>query len=71
MKKKILVGVPDLLLDQIDLLAQYRSQTRSELIREALRNLIEQSQAFTPQRPVISLIHPSLRREEVAVAKQA
>lgn len=68
MKKKILIGVPERLLDQIDLLAQYRSQTRSELIREALRNLVEQSQAFTPQRPAISLIHPSLHREEVAVA---
>lgn len=68
MKKKILVGIPERLLDQVDLLAEYRSQTRSELIREALRAYIEQTQAFTPTRPAISLIHPSLHREETAVA---
>ncbi len=37
MKKKVLVGLPNRLLEQVDLLAEYRSQTRSELIREALR----------------------------------
>lgn len=68
MKKKILVGIPERLLDQVDLLAEYRSQTRSELIREALRAYIEQTQTFTPARPAISLIHPSLQREEAAVA---
>lgn len=41
MKKKVLIGMPDRLLDQVDLLAQYRSQTRSELIREALRLHLE------------------------------
>ena len=45
MKKKVLVGVPERLLDQVDLLAEYRSQTRSELIREALRNHLIQAQS--------------------------
>lgn len=43
MKKKILIGMPERLLDQIDLLAEYRSQTRSELIREALRSHLERA----------------------------
>lgn len=43
MKKKVLIGMPDRLLDQVDLLAQYRSQTRSELIREALRLHLERA----------------------------
>ena len=61
MKKKILVGVPDRLLDQLDLLAQYRSQTRSELIREALRSHVERTEYFSPPRPAISVLpHPSL-----------
>lgn len=37
MTKKVLVGLPPRLLEQLDLLAKFRSQTRSELIREALR----------------------------------
>lgn len=43
MKKKVLVGMPNRLLEQLDLLAQYRSQTRSELIREALRGHLERA----------------------------
>ena len=57
MKKKVLVAVPERLLDQLDLLAEFRSQTRSELIREACRIHLENSQAFTPARPAISLVH--------------
>jgi hypothetical protein len=48
----------------LDLLAEFRSQTRSELIREACRIHLENSQAFTPSRPAISLIHPTLLKEE-------
>lgn len=56
MKKKILVAIPERLLDQVDLLAELRAQTRSELIREALRLHVENSQAFANSRPVISLV---------------
>jgi metal-responsive CopG/Arc/MetJ family transcriptional regulator len=56
MKKKILVAIPDRLLDQLDLLAEYRSQTRSELIREALRVHLEHTEHFSPPRPAISLL---------------
>ncbi|MBZ0189069.1 MAG: ribbon-helix-helix domain-containing protein [Candidatus Obscuribacterales bacterium] len=65
MKKKVLVAIPERLLDQMDLLAEFRSQTRSELIREACRIHLESSQAFTPASPAISLLHPSLLKEEV------
>ena len=41
--KKVLVGLPHRLLEQLDLLAEYRSQTRSELIREALRAYLERA----------------------------
>ncbi len=64
MKKKVLIAIPERLLDQIDLLAEFRSQTRSELIREACRIYLENSQTFSPARPAISLIHPPLRKEE-------
>ncbi len=64
MKKKILIAIPERLLEQLDLLAAYRSQTRSELIREACRTHLENSQAFASPRPAISLIHPPLRKEE-------
>jgi metal-responsive CopG/Arc/MetJ family transcriptional regulator len=64
MKKKVLIAVPERLLDKLDLLAEFRSQTRSELIREACRIHIESSEAFTPARPAISLIHPSLHKEK-------
>lgn len=66
MKKKILVAIPERLLDQIDLLAEFRSQTRSELIREALRMHIEHSQTFAPARPAISLVRQTLPERELA-----
>jgi metal-responsive CopG/Arc/MetJ family transcriptional regulator len=64
MKKKVLVAIPERLLDQLDLLSSFRSQTRSELIREACRVYIENSQAFTPVRPAFSLVPPPLCHEE-------
>ena len=69
MKKKVLVAIPERLLDQLDLLANFRSQTRSELIREALRTHIENSQTFAGARPAISLISQPLRKEELALAQ--
>lgn len=67
MKKKVLIAIPERLLDQIDLLAVFRSQTRSELIREACRIHLENSQAFTGPRPAISLLSsPLLKQEAVA-----
>ena len=68
MKKKVLIGIPERLLEQVDLLADFRSQTRSELIREALRLHLENSQTFAPARPAISLVADSIpKRESVAI----
>jgi metal-responsive CopG/Arc/MetJ family transcriptional regulator len=64
MKKKVLVAIPERLLDQVDLLANYRSQTRSELIREALRLHVERSQTFSLARPAISLLPDPLSKLE-------
>lgn len=64
MKRKVLIAIPERLLDQADLLANFRSQTRSELIREALRTHIERSQTFASTGPVISLLPRSLPKEE-------
>lgn len=55
MKRKILIGVPVRLLDQVDLLAEYRSQTRSELIREALRTHLEQARTSGAPLPAPAL----------------
>ena len=64
MNKKVLVAVPERLLTQVDLLADYRSQTRSELIREALRSHLERSQAGAPElSPSLSVISGS-RKED-------
>lgn len=64
MKKKVLIAIPERLLDQIDLLAVFRSQTRSELIREACRIHLENSQALTAPLPAISLLSSPLLKEE-------
>jgi metal-responsive CopG/Arc/MetJ family transcriptional regulator len=63
MKKKVLIAIPERLLEQLDLLAEYRSQTRSELIRQALRVLIEQTQASP--RPAISLVPNQVPEREL------
>lgn len=62
MKKKVLVALPNRLLEQIDLLAQYRAQTRSELIREALRSHLDR--AMTNGAPVTAWHLPSIQREK-------
>lgn len=68
MTKKVLVAVPERLLTQIDLLADYRSQTRSELIREALRSHLErlQTAAAPDVSPPLSLISGS-RKDDSGV----
>ena len=66
MKKKILVAIPERLLDQLDLLAAYRSQTRSELVREALRLHLEHTEHFALPRPAISLLPLPSRNEAIA-----
>lgn len=64
MNKKVLVAVPERLLTQVDLLADYRSQTRSELIREALRSHLERLQTGAPElSPSLSVISRS-RKED-------
>jgi len=56
--RKVLVAVPERLLGQIDLLAEFRSQTRSELIRDALRNHVDRSQTapVSVTTPTLSLV---------------
>ncbi len=70
MKRKILIGIPERLLDQIDLLADYRSQTRSELIREALRTHLERAQSIGAPvtTPPLSLIAGQRKDETALVA---
>lgn len=66
MKKKVLVGLPNRLLEQIDLLSEYRSQTRSELIREALRAHLER--AMTSGAPVTVWHLPATQIEQEVAA---
>ncbi len=64
MNKKVLIAVLERLLTQVDLLADYRSQTRSELMREALRSHLERSQVIAPElSPSLSVISGS-RKED-------
>ncbi len=66
MKKKILVGLPQRLLEQIDLLADYRAQTRSELIREALRSHLDLARGAGAPLPKIALsLVPALHSEDL------
>ena len=43
---KVLVSIPDKFLTQIDEVAQNEQRTRSELIREALRNYMRRNNRF-------------------------
>ncbi len=43
---KVLLSIPDKFLNQIDELANNEQRTRSELIREALRNYMKRSSMF-------------------------
>lgn len=64
--KKVLLAIPQRLLEQTDLLAKHRSQTRSELIREALRTHVDACHALVAARPPIALVR---NQEEVGLAK--
>ena len=46
---RILVSMPDKFLASIDKLADIEQRTRSELVREALRNYIRKKQFGKPQ----------------------
>ena len=43
---KVLLSIPDKFLNQIDELTNNEQRTRSELIREALRNYMKRSSMF-------------------------
>jgi len=43
---KVLISMPDELLERIDNVANSEQRTRSELIREALRNYIRRNNLF-------------------------
>jgi metal-responsive CopG/Arc/MetJ family transcriptional regulator len=43
---KVLLSIPDKFLDQIDEVANQEQRTRSELIREALRNYMKRNAVF-------------------------
>ena len=43
---KVLLSIPDKFLNQIDVVAENEQRTRSELIREALRNYIRRNNMF-------------------------
>lgn len=49
---RILISMPDEFLDRVDGLASNEQRTRSELVREALRNYIKRSRIGNPQRAV-------------------
>ncbi len=46
---RILVSMPDKFLESIDKLADAEQRTRSELVREALRNYIRKSNSVLPK----------------------
>lgn len=46
---RILVSMPDKFLESIDKLADMEQRTRSELVREALRNYIKRSNTAKPK----------------------
>ncbi|MCX4275951.1 MAG: ribbon-helix-helix domain-containing protein [Candidatus Gastranaerophilales bacterium] len=46
---RILVSMPDKFLASIDKLADIEQRTRSELVREALRNYIRKSNSVSPK----------------------
>lgn len=46
---RILVSMPDKFLESIDKLADQEQRTRSELVREALRNYIKRTNAVNPK----------------------
>ncbi len=49
---RILVSMPDEFLDKVDVLANDEQRTRSELVREALRNYIKRARVANPQKAI-------------------
>ncbi|HNW26006.1 MAG TPA: ribbon-helix-helix protein, CopG family [Candidatus Gastranaerophilaceae bacterium] len=49
---RILVSMPDDFLDKVDGLANDEQRTRSELVREALRNYIKRSKIANPKKAI-------------------
>ncbi len=49
---RILVSMPDEFLDRVDVLANEEQRTRSELVREALRNYLKRSKISNPQKAI-------------------
>lgn len=47
---RILVSMPDEFLDKVDGIASDEQRTRSELVREALRNYIKRARIANPQK---------------------
>lgn len=56
MSKKILIAVPPSLVEQLDMAAKYEHRTRSDLIREALRQYMDRyrkvGQVTIPESPL-------------------
>ena len=50
---RVLISLPEKFLDDIDLLAEDEQRSRSELIREALRNYIRSYESEGHQSPVL------------------
>ena len=48
MAKKVLIALPPAMLEQIDQLAKDEFRTRSDLIRESLRNYLERRNRLHP-----------------------
>ena len=49
---RILLSMPDDFLDRVDGIASEEQRTRSELVREALRNYIKRARIGNPQKAV-------------------
>ncbi len=58
MPKKVLVALPEGLLEQIDFVAAVEHRTRSDLIREALRRYIENFRRTQGPRMSVSQVGP-------------
>jgi metal-responsive CopG/Arc/MetJ family transcriptional regulator len=58
MPKKVLVALPQGLLEQIDFVAQFEHRTRSDLIREAMRRYIDGFRRTQGPRMSVSTVGP-------------
>ena len=51
---KILISMPDKFLESIDKLADTEQRSRSELVREALRNYIKRTKNIQPEQAILN-----------------